>query len=53
MAADRKEKNIMVRVSRETHSTLKKKAAAEGTTMSQIVRYAIELYLKGQLYIPK
>lgn len=49
----RKDKNIMVRVSKDTHAALKKKAAFQGTTMSEIVRYAVELYLKDQLILPK
>lgn len=53
MAVVRKDKNIMVRVSKDTHSALKKKAASEGTTMSEIVRFAVELYLNGRLNLPK
>jgi len=45
----RKDKNIMVRVSKETHTALKKKAAEEGTTMSRIIREFVERYLKGDL----
>ncbi len=45
----RKDKNIMIRVSRETHTAFKKKAAEEGTTMSKIIRELVERYLKGEL----
>jgi predicted DNA binding CopG/RHH family protein len=45
----RKDKNIMIRVSRETHTAFKKKAAQEGTTMSTIIRELVDQYLTGQL----
>jgi len=45
----RKDKNIMIRVSKETHTAFKKKAAEEGTTMSRIIREFVERYLKGDL----
>jgi predicted DNA binding CopG/RHH family protein len=45
----RKDKNIMIRVSRETHTALKKKAADEGTTMSKIVRQFVERYIRDEL----
>ena len=48
-AAMRKDKNIMIRVSRETHTTFKKKATEDGTTMSRIVRELVGRYLRGQL----
>ena len=49
----KKEKNLMVRVSKATHEALKKKAAADGTTMSEVVRYFIDLYLRGEITPPK
>jgi len=45
----RKEKNIMIRVSKETHTAFKKKAAEEGTTMSNIIRDLVGKYLSGEL----
>lgn len=48
-AAMRKDKNIMIRVSRETHTAFKKKATEDGTTMSRIVRELVGRYLRGQL----
>jgi len=45
----RKDKNIMIRVSRHTHTALKKKAAEEGTTMSRIIREFVDRYLRGEL----
>jgi predicted DNA binding CopG/RHH family protein len=45
----RKDKNIMIRVSRETHTAFKKKAAEEGTTMSNIIRELVVRYLTGEL----
>jgi predicted DNA binding CopG/RHH family protein len=45
----RKDKNIMIRVSRETHTAFKKKAAEEGTTMSKIIRQLVDRYLGGEL----
>jgi len=45
----RKDKNIMIRVSRETHTAFKKKAAEEGTTMSRIIRELVDQYLTGEL----
>ena len=45
----RKDKNIMIRVSRETHTAFKKKAAEEGTTMSRIIRELVDEYLTGRL----
>jgi len=45
----KKDKNIMIRVSKETHTALKKKAADEGTTMSRIVRQFVERYLRDEL----
>jgi len=45
----RKDKNIMIRVSRETHTAFKKKAAEEGTTMSNIIRELVGKYLSGEL----
>ena len=50
--AMRKDKNIMIRVSRETHTAFKKKAAEEGTTMSRIVRELVGRYLRGELELP-
>ena len=44
----RKDKNIMIRVSRETHTAFKKKAAEEGTTMSRIIRELVGMYLSGE-----
>ena len=44
----RKDKNIMIRVSRETHTAFKKKAAEEGTTMSRIIRELVGTYLRGE-----
>ncbi|MBI3287878.1 MAG: toxin-antitoxin system HicB family antitoxin [Chloroflexi bacterium] len=49
----KKDKNIMVRVSKEMHAALKQKAAAEKTTISEVCRYAIELFLKDKLSLPK
>lgn len=48
-AVMRKDKNIMIRVSRETHTAFKKKAAEEGTTMSKIIRELVGRYLAGEL----
>ena len=48
-AVMRKDKNIMIRVSRETHTAFKKKAAEEGTTMSRIIRDLVDRYLGGEL----
>jgi len=45
----KKDKNIMIRVSRNTHTAFKKKAAEEGTTMSRIVREFVGMYLRGEL----
>ncbi|HUW95069.1 MAG TPA: plasmid partition protein ParG [Anaerolineae bacterium] len=45
----RKDKNIMIRVSRKTHTAFKKKAAEEGTTMSKIIRQLVDSYLGGEL----
>jgi predicted DNA binding CopG/RHH family protein len=45
----RKDKNIMIRVSKETHTAFKKKAAEEGTTMSNIIREMVGKYLAGEL----
>jgi predicted DNA binding CopG/RHH family protein len=45
----RKDKNIMIRVSKETHTAFKKKAAEEGTTMSRIIRELVDQYLTGEL----
>jgi predicted DNA binding CopG/RHH family protein len=45
----RKDKNIMIRVSRETHTAFKRKAAEEGTTMSKIIRELVGKYLQGDL----
>lgn len=45
----RKDKNIMIRVSRETHTAFKKRAAEEGTTMSKIIRELVGQYLQGEL----
>ncbi len=45
----RKDKNIMIRVSRETHTAFKRKAAEEGTTMSNIIRELVGKYLQGDL----
>ncbi|HJX37670.1 MAG TPA: plasmid partition protein ParG [Anaerolineae bacterium] len=45
----RKDKNIMIRVSKETHTAFKKKAAAEGTTMSKVIREVVGKYLNGEL----
>lgn len=45
----RKDKNIMIRVSRETHTAFKKKVAEEGTTMSRIIRELVGVYLSGEL----
>ncbi len=45
----RKDKNIMIRVSRETHTAFKKKAVEERTTMSKIVRDLVARYLRGEL----
>ena len=45
----RKDKNIMIRVSRETHTAFKKRAAEEGTTMSKIIRQLVDRYLGGEL----
>lgn len=45
----RKDKNIMIRVSKDTHTAFKKKAAEEGTTMSRIVREFVGKYLRGEL----
>jgi predicted DNA binding CopG/RHH family protein len=50
---EKKDKNLMVRISEETHTALKEKAAAEGTTMSEVVRYCIDLFLKGKIRPPK
>jgi len=47
----RKDKNIMIRVSRETHTALKRKAAEEGTTMSRIIRELVGRYLTGELKV--
>lgn len=47
-----KDKNIMIRVSRETHTAFKKKAAEEGTNMSRIVRELVGRYLRGELEFP-
>ena len=44
----RKDKNIMIRVSRETHTAFKKKAAEERTTMSRIIRELVGMYLSGE-----
>jgi len=45
----RKDKNIMIRVSRKTHTAFKKKAAEERSTMSRIVRELVARYLRGEL----
>jgi predicted DNA binding CopG/RHH family protein len=45
----RKDKNIMIRVSRTTHTAFKKKAAEEGTTMSKIIRELVGKYLQGEV----
>jgi len=45
----RKDKNIMIRVSRKTHTAFKRKAAEEGTTMSKIIRELVQEYLQGDL----
>lgn len=45
----RKDKNIMIRVSKETHTAFKKKAAEERTTMSKIIRELVSMYLSGEL----
>ena len=45
----RKDKNIMIRVPRETHTAFKRKAAEEGTTMSRVVRELVGKYLKEEL----
>lgn len=45
----RKDKNIMIRVSKETHTAFKKKAVEERTTMSRIVRELVARYLRGEL----
>lgn len=50
---EKKDRNLMVRISKQTHRALKEKAAAEGTTMSEVVRHCIELFLKGQIRPPK
>lgn len=50
---EKKDKNLMVRISKETHRALEEKAAAEGTTMSEVVRYCIDLFLKGKIRPPK
>jgi predicted DNA binding CopG/RHH family protein len=50
---EKKDKNLMVRMSKGTHSALKEKAAAEGTTMSEVVRYCIDLFLKGKIRPPQ
>jgi len=50
---EKKDKNLMVRISKETHTALREKAAAEGTTMSEVVRYCIDLFLKGKIQPPK
>ena len=39
----------MIRVSKETHTAFKKKAAAEGTTMSKVIREVVGKYLNGEL----
>jgi predicted DNA binding CopG/RHH family protein len=44
-AVMRKDKNIMIRVSRETHTAFKKRAAEEGTTMSRVIRDLVDRYL--------
>jgi len=49
----KKDKNLMVRLPQETHKALKEKAAAQGTTMSQVVRYCLELFLQGKISLPK
>jgi predicted DNA binding CopG/RHH family protein len=48
-AVMRKDKNIMIRVSRETHTAFKKRAAEEGTTMSRVIRDLVDRYLSGDL----
>jgi predicted DNA binding CopG/RHH family protein len=45
----KKDKNIMIRVSKSTHTAFKKKAAEEGATMSKIVREFVGRYLRGEL----
>jgi predicted DNA binding CopG/RHH family protein len=45
----KKDKNIMIRVSKDTHTALKKKAAEDGTTMSKIIREFVERYLSDEL----
>ncbi|MGB5934120.1 MAG: hypothetical protein WBH57_13790 [Anaerolineae bacterium] len=50
---EKKDKNLMVRISKKTHTALKEKAAAEGTTMSEVVRYCIDLFLKGKIRPPQ
>jgi predicted DNA binding CopG/RHH family protein len=47
--AMKKDKNIMIRVSKEAHTAFKKKAAEDGTTMSRIVRELVGRYLSGEL----
>jgi predicted DNA binding CopG/RHH family protein len=47
--AMKKDKNIMIRVSKETHTAFKKKSAEEGTTMSRIIREFVQRYLRGEL----
>jgi len=49
----KKDKNLMVRVSGATHEALKKKATSDGTTMSEVVRHFIDLYLQGKITPPK
>lgn len=50
---EKKDKNLMVRISKETHAALREKATREGTTMSEVVRYCIDLFLKGKIRPPK
>ncbi len=45
----RKDKNIMIRVSRETHTAFKKQTAEDGTTMSRIIRELVRRYLSGEI----
>ncbi len=45
----RKDKNIMIRVSRETHTAFKKQTAEDGTTMSRIIRELVRKYLRGEI----
>ena len=50
---EKKDKNLMVRISKKTHTALKEKAAVVGTTMSEVVRHCIDLFLKEEIRPPK